>query len=173
MNGLCQCGCGELAPISQKTCAYHGWVKGMPKSFINGHQCRSRNPGHTVDPETGCWNWNGFIFKEGYPGYMAHNGHPVRAHRAYYEKHKGPILEGMTLDHLCRNRRCVNPDHLEPVTIAVNCRRGTGTKLTTEGVAEIILSAEKGEKHGGIAQRHGVSRSMVGAIVTGKRWTAV
>jgi len=46
------------------------------------------------------------------------------AHRAVYESERGPIPEGMTLDHLCRNRGCVNPDHLEPVTNRENILRG-------------------------------------------------
>jgi hypothetical protein len=49
---------------------------------------------------------------------------PVRAHRFAYENLVGEIPDGLALDHLCRNPRCVNPDHLEPVTHAENVRRG-------------------------------------------------
>lgn len=54
------------------------------------------------------------------------NGNPIRklGHRLTYETHVGPIPEGLVLDHLCRNRKCVNPAHLEPVTHAVNIGRG-------------------------------------------------
>lgn len=48
---------------------------------------------------------------------------PVRAHRFAYELVKGPIPEGLTLDHLCNVPLCVNPDHLEPVTLSENIRR--------------------------------------------------
>ena len=52
---------------------------------------------------------------------------PMRiAHRLTYQWAKGPIPAGMELDHLCRNRRCVNPAHLEPVTHRENVRRGAG-----------------------------------------------
>lgn len=51
------------------------------------------------------------------------------AHRYVYESIRGPIPEGLVLDHLCRNTSCVNPDHLEPVTYGENFRRGAGTGM--------------------------------------------
>lgn len=51
------------------------------------------------------------------------DGRKVRAHRFSYERFVGPIPDGLELDHLCRNTRCVNPEHLEPVTRAENLRR--------------------------------------------------
>ena len=55
---------------------------------------------------------------------VGHGANTMPAHRYAYEELVGPIPEGLQLDHLCRNRSCVNPDHLEPVTCRENLRRG-------------------------------------------------
>lgn len=65
----------------------------------------------------GCWNWLGGTSR----GYGIFRG--VKAHRWSYEHLVGPIGEGMVIDHLCRNPSCVNPGHLEQVTVAENNRR--------------------------------------------------
>lgn len=72
-----------------------------------------------------CWQWTASIKKNGYGQFNA-DGHNriVRAHRYAYEAMNGPIPAGYDLDHLCRNRACVNPAHLEPVTRRVNLLRG-------------------------------------------------
>lgn len=71
-----------------------------------------------------CWEWQGRKVA-GY-GVFDNQGHGQVAHRFAYEQLVGPIPEGLTLDHLCRNRACVNPQHLEPVTLRGNLHRGNG-----------------------------------------------
>ena len=68
----------------------------------------------------GCWEWNGYVRPNGYGQF----GRNQAAHRVAYELGVGPIPQGMELDHLCRNRRCVRPSHLEPVSHPENTRRG-------------------------------------------------
>lgn len=76
-----------------------------------------------IDKTTDCWEWTGTIGVYGY-GKIYIEGKHKRAHRAVYESLVGEIPKGLVLDHLCRNRSCVNPDHLEPVTSKENLLRG-------------------------------------------------
>ena len=72
----------------------------------------------------GCKVWQGHRDRHGY-GRITVNGRPRLAHRVAYEVHLGPIPDGLTLDHTCRCRTCVNVQHLEPVTARENTLRGT------------------------------------------------
>ncbi|GAA2629859.1 hypothetical protein GCM10009863_51610 [Streptomyces axinellae] len=89
--------------------------------------------------EDGCVRWTGYVSQLGY-GAFSVNGQRVLAHRFVYELIVGPIPDGYHIDHLCHNRdesceggneclhrRCVNPDHLEPVTVLENLRRSPHT----------------------------------------------
>ena len=74
---------------------------------------------------TGCWNWAGADNGNGYGviGIGRREEGTALVHRVAYEQIVGPIPAGLHIDHLCRNRLCVNPDHLEPVTKYENDRR--------------------------------------------------
>jgi hypothetical protein len=89
-----------------------------------------------IDASGVCWEWTASCNLGGY-GQTWWNKRVRVAHRVVYEVLVGPVPEGMELDHLCRNRRCVNPDHMEPVTRAENCRRGAGPATQSARYAAI------------------------------------
>jgi len=86
---------------------------------------------YIVDETTGCWVWTNAT-EEGYGRIRVGGAGSKRtpAHRAMYEIVVGPIPDGLQLDHLCRNRACINPDHLDPVTLVENVLRGDGITAT-------------------------------------------
>lgn len=110
----CGCGCGEMTTPGRR--------------FISGHNGR-RGPADYVEEDRGyttpCWVWQRFVNPDGY-GIKRRGERAIGAHRVYYEAKHGPIPAGLELDHLCRVRCCVNPDHLEPVTKRENILRGDG-----------------------------------------------
>lgn len=121
--GLCQCGCGQLAPVARATINAKGVRKGEPMRFIRGHNTRVRPKmglQYLVD-EHGCWLWQ-LGKTKGY-GVMRHNGKTVYVHRLLYEERYGPVPRGSELDHVCRVPACVNPDHLEAVSHQQNTKR--------------------------------------------------
>ncbi len=81
-----------------------------------------------IDPFTQCWVWQGFIGKSGYARLFIEKGKGKRkfVHRYSYENFVGKIPDDLTLDHICRNRKCCNPTHLQPVTIKQNTLLGIG-----------------------------------------------
>jgi hypothetical protein len=132
-NGpLCQCGCRQPAPIASRTDRKAGYVKGEPKRFISGHVCRYPTPdAHffayaSIQPIDQCWEWRGARDPNGYGTFTVARKVTHFAHRYAYELFVGPIPEGLVIDHLCRNRGCINPTHMEPVTNAENVLRGEG-----------------------------------------------
>ena len=81
------------------------------------------------EPNSGCWLWIGACLNTGY-GEIGLGKKTLLAHRVSYEFYRGKIPDGLQIDHLCRVRCCVNPWHMEPVTIGENVRRGESVKLT-------------------------------------------
>lgn len=76
----------------------------------------------SINAETGCWEWQAAISPTGYAMFFA-DGKNVKGHRWAYEYFIGPMDKDKVSDHLCRTRHCVNPSHIEPVTIVENLQR--------------------------------------------------
>ncbi len=129
---------------------------------------RGGRPKFTILPN-GCWEFVGALDRGGY-GMVGLRGNPTGeqyAHRAAWVCINGPIPEGMTLDHLCRNRSCINPAHLEPVTMKVNVRRSPRTKLTEAKVAEIRSSRRSAPD---LARKFNVTYQAIGRVRRRQIW---
>lgn len=93
-----------------------------------------------VEKTDGCWEWTSNIGRNGY-GRFLYRGALMMAHRFAYERDRGPIPEGLELDHLCSNRRCVRPSHLDPVTHRENIVRSL---ITTPGINARKVLCDRG-----------------------------
>lgn len=171
-KGLCQCGCGQRTNIASRTDRGWGHIRGEPIRFIRGHQTR-KSPVEYVEEdrghETPCRIWQRSTNNTGY-GQIRINGKLHLAHRVAYERDRGEIPDGMTIDHLCRVRCCVNPDHLEAVTNTENVRRGRGAKLGIVAAAQVKASDEPARV---LAGRFGVSLTTIYAARNGVQWRDV
>jgi hypothetical protein len=150
---MCACGCG-------------GTPKKFGAKFICNHGKRMRPRVRLTS--TGCWIWLGPVNASGY-GHMR-RGDQQLAHRIAYQYFRGPIPEGMQTDHLCRNRRCVNPWHLEIVTNQVNVWRGALAALTPKKAAFIRQQLREGKSHESLARQFGVSLSAIKHIYYERTW---
>lgn len=122
----------------------------------------------TVQPN-GCWRWDRAVTTSGY-GHFSIESIYYQAHRLLYILLVGPIPDGLEPDHLCRNRWCVNPTHMELVTRSVNIQRGSRTRLSPAQVAEIRRARSQGRGVRSLARQYGVNHATVSRIVNGLIW---
>lgn len=176
-KGYCQCGCGQETEVWANTSSYRGRVKGQRKRYLHNHHAYKSYTEYIEEDcgyNTACWIWQRYKNNLGYGmATIDIDGVPTthQAHRLVYERHKGPVPEGLQLDHLCRVPSCVNPAHLEPVTPAENFIRGRGTKLTWAKVREIRMARkELNITMPTLAKEFGVTRQTIGHIVRRKTW---
>lgn len=114
----------------------------------------------------GCWQWIAGRNRKGYP--IAKGTHTTLAYREIYIRKFGPIPQGMTLDHTCKNRACVNIEHLELVPHIVNVRRSKRTLLSPEMVAAI--RADRTKTTGELARELNVTYNAVYFARRGDSW---
>lgn len=136
----------------------------------------------TVDKRPdGCWVWTAHGNNRGY-GRFRVGGRQAYAHRVAYELRNGPIPPGLTIDHLCRNKMCVNPAHLEPVTLRENALRGSlarqpthaararggrsgRQKVSEQQVLDIRAKYAAGSSQSALAREYGLTQSGVSRII--------
>lgn len=125
--GFCHCGCGQKTSIAKTTRRLYGHVKGQPVRFKVGHagakplaQKLAARTG--PEDENGCWPWRGDFGNSRY-GVMAHRGKARTAHRWAWINTHGPIPDGHQIHHKCGNPSCVNPEHLEAVSVSEHAER--------------------------------------------------
>jgi hypothetical protein len=175
--GLCHCGCGERTALARKNDSGRGYIKGEPKRFRAGHfAAKSRIFWLEEDHgySTPCWVWKRNKTLNGYAQRVATSKQSGTnyVHIQNYVAKYGPVPEGLDLDHLCRVRACVNPDHLEAVTRRENIRRSAKTILNEDKAAEIRRLGAEGAKIKELAARFGISDTLAGDVRSGKRWAA-
>lgn len=96
-----------------------------------------------VDRAGECWQWTAATDRKGYARYL-HGGRNSVAHRVSYEHLVGPIPTGMVLDHRCRNRSCVRPDHLQAVTHQLNLENRKGaTAESKSGIRGVYPTSDR------------------------------
>jgi hypothetical protein len=187
---LCECGCGEPAPIIDKNHTRSGAVKGEYRRFIRGHQYKDFNNtpeklwDRVKEDDSGCWLWTGACFDNGY-GAMKVANKQWRTHRLAWELTYGPLPAGIRVLHKCDVRRCCNPEHLFLGTDADNqadmTRKGRGrigersgtTRLTNDDVRRIRKLRAKGYERRKLAKEYGLDESTIYNIVKRKTWSHV
>lgn len=185
---LCECGCGQPAPIAKWTSKSKGHVKGQPVRFINGHHPRLApieerfwaRVDKTTTPD-GCWPWTGARDSNGY-GNLTIDGEYKKAHRVAYELAIGPVPEGHEVLHRCDNPPCCKPADLFTGTIGDNMQdkaqkgrapRGEShpnAELTEEDVREMRRLREEGWSLNQLADRYGRDKANISLIVRGLSW---
>ena len=169
--GYCRCGCGQKTSVAECNNAGRGWVRGVPKVYLNGHSRRILTSVY-VDPTLRCWIWIKGTYPNGYGQACTDDGkcRPRQAHVMVWEWLYGDVPKGLELDHICHNHPCVNPDHLRAITHTENVQCGAHAVLNPEKVREIRRLSRNGVSRRKIAEHLGLRRNTVMHVVVGDTW---
>lgn len=130
---------------------------------------------YEVDPSTGCWNWTGTLRESGHGSAYTPELGAGTAHHLAWEGLHGPLPQRVHVHHLCENKACVNPAHLEAISHNEHSRRHGRAKshLTEEDIIAMRTAVYEGEKIYEVAARYGVTATTCGLICQGKKWPGV
>ena len=136
---------------------------------------------YIVDEDTGCWNWQGFLDKDGYGKFRKNSSKNIIAHRFSYEYFVGPLKEGFVICHNCQNRKCVNFNHLRQDTQKSNCVEKAYLNTHSKQVSSIeqVIQIKKQLKNyykgqvKDLAHFYKVNPSTISSIKTGRMWNYV
>lgn len=189
--GYCQCGCGGKTPISERTVAKKGLVRGEPRRYIKGH-----NAYRTIDEKfwshvavagpDECWLWTASKSRLGY-GRAYYEDKHTEAHRVSWAIHFGSIPTSINVCHKCDNPACINPAHLflgtDKENMADKYKKGRANHPKGEAVASSVLTedavrlirhlATTGEPRWSLSLQFGVSAVTIGNIINRKTWKHV
>lgn len=158
----CKCGCNTALKKKKSIWAKNHHGRKSPVDFVvEDHSYKSC-----------CWIWKLKLEWTGY-GRIKRNGKSHTVHVYYWEAINGKKPQGMELDHLCRVRACMRPDHLELVTHKENDRRGASARLKEENISEIFSLYNSGITMKNIARMFSISRGHVSDIIRETKWNNV
>lgn len=137
--------------------------------FIHGHNVRRSPYPYLIQDrgyDTPCWVWQWWTDEDGYG--RAYSG---TAHKREYVRRFGRVPYGLQLHHKCEVRACINPEHLTPVTPAMNAQASSNAKLDWGKVRDIRHKFESGQySQKALSREHGVSRATIKRVVTYETW---